>query len=267
MSTANAISISGGKDSLASALVAIERETSNLFYLFADTGHEHASTYDYIDYLEEALGVTIERLKADFSREISRKREYIKNHWADKGVPASNIERALSVLRPTGIPFLDLCLWKGRFPSTRRRFCSESLKHHPLNARTDELLAEYDEVYSWQGIRRDESIARSKMLEEEDHPTKQGLVWYRPIVTWTAEDCFDIAKRHGIKPNPLYLEGMGRVGCMPCIHSTKGEVMEIARRFPAELERLAEWERLVSEASKRGASTFLMREWCSDTLG
>ena len=31
---------------------------------------------------------------------------------------------------------------------------------------------------------------------------------------------------------------------------------QIAKRFPEELERIAEWERIVSEASKRGCATF-----------
>jgi hypothetical protein len=63
-------------------------------------------------------------------------------------------------------------------------------------------------------------------------------------------------RKHGIKHNPLYEQGMGRVGCMPCIHARKDELLEISRRFPEEIERVAKWERLVSAASKRGSSTF-----------
>jgi 3'-phosphoadenosine 5'-phosphosulfate sulfotransferase (PAPS reductase)/FAD synthetase len=83
------------------------------------------------------------------------------------------------------------------------------------------------------------------------------LITYRPILTWTAEDVFAIAKRHGIKSNPLYTQGMGRVGCMPCIHCGKDEMRELAKRFPEELERVAEWERLVGMAAKRQASIFM----------
>lgn len=43
---------------------------------------------------------------------------------------------------------------------------------------------------------------------------------------------------------------------MPCIHARKDELLEISQRFPDEFERVAEWERLVSEVSKRGSSTF-----------
>ncbi len=263
MTQANIINLSGGKDSTATALLAIERDVPNRFYVFADTGHEHALTYDYLDYLEKTLGIAIHRVRADFTERLANKRLFIAQDRRTKRVRGKKIRwsnkskrRALEVLQPTGIPFLDLCLWKGRFPSTRRRFCSEELKHHPLDAFADKLLAEYDEVVSWQGVRRDESKARENLEEEEDHPTKQGLVWYRPILDWKAEDCFAIAKRYDLEPNPLYKEGMGRVGCMPCIHATKGETFEIARRYPEELARLAEWERLVGDGSKRGVSTF-----------
>lgn len=49
---------------------------------------------------------------------------------------------------------------------------------------------------------------------------------------------------------------MGRVGCMPCINANKAELAEISRRFPEHIERIAEWERIVAEVSKRGASSF-----------
>ena len=271
---ANVINISGGKDSTATALLAIERETPARRFVFADTGHEHAKTYEYIDYLENALQVKIDRVQGDFSERIAHKREVVKEKWKKDGIESWVIERALSVLQPTGIPFLDLCLWKGRFPSTRARFCSEELKHYPLDNFTARLLEDYSEVRSWQGVRRDESRTRAHLVEEEDHPTKQGLIWYRPILDWTAKDCFKMLKRHNIKPNPLYTEGMGRVGCMPCIHARKDELLEISKRYPEEIERVKEWESLVSMASKRGSSTFFPRgkidefiEWSKTSRG
>lgn len=36
--------------------------------------------------------------------------------------------RALANLYPSGNPFLDLCMWKGRFPSRTAQFCTERLK-------------------------------------------------------------------------------------------------------------------------------------------
>ena len=67
---------------------------------------------------------------------------------------------------------------------------------------------------------------------------------------------FDIMRRHGIKPNPLYSLGMGRVGCMPCVCCRKTELREIGARFPEQIERIEQWEQRVADASKRGISTF-----------
>jgi 3'-phosphoadenosine 5'-phosphosulfate sulfotransferase (PAPS reductase)/FAD synthetase len=64
-------------------------------------------------------------------------------------------------------------------------------------------------------------------------------------------------RKHGIKHNPLYEQGMGRVGCMPCIHARKDELLEISKRFPDEIKRVAEWEQIVQTASKRGTATLL----------
>ena len=61
---------------------------------------------------------------------------------------------------------------------------------------------------------------------------------------------------HGIKHNPLYEMGMGRVGCMPCINCRKDELLEISKRFPEAIERIMEWEAAVKLASKRQGATF-----------
>lgn len=166
------------------------------------------------------------------------------------------ISRALYLLQPTGNPFLDLSLWKGRFASTKARFCSQELKRVPIQYQIMfPLLDQYDEVYSWQGVRADESTERAKLVELED-VGGTGLFNYRPILKWTAQDCFDMHKKHGIDPNPLYKMGMGRVGCMPCIHARKSELNEISKRFPDEIARIAEWEELVSFVSRRQSATF-----------
>lgn len=171
---------------------------------------------------------------------------------------AERVHRALEILKPTGNPFLDLCMWKGRFPSTKARFCTFDLKHEPVRTQVIvPALEEYDEVISWQGVRAQESPARALLPDwEEDADDTPGLHVYRPILNWLHEDVFAIAKRHGIKPNPLYLQGCSRVGCMPCIHARKSELAEIFQRWPEEVRRVAEWERMVADCSRRGNSTF-----------
>lgn len=253
----NIVSVSGGKDSTATLLLAIERNAENLQAVFCDTGHEHPEVYSYLDYLEVRLGITIRRIKPDFSIQLGRKLVTVMTKWRAEGVPAEFIKRASEVLTPTGIPFLDLCLLKGRFPSAMARFCTEELKRNPMQQQVlFPLLEDHDteEVWSWQGVRADESTSRSKLPEKDE--VRDGLINYRPILTWTAQDVFEFHRKHGVKWNPLYEQGLSRVGCMPCIMCRKDELREIANRWPEEIERVAEWERLVSMASKRGASSF-----------
>jgi len=246
-------SVSGGKDSTALWLLARERGVE-IQPVFADTGHEHQQTYEYLSYLEDTLG-PITRVRADFAARFPRKRLTIATKWRAEGVPEDRIEQALALLQPTGVPFLDLCMLKGRFPSTRARFCSEELKHLPIREQIVEpILADGDTVVSWQGVRWDESRSRAG-LPIVDEP-EEGLIVYRPLADWSAADVFAMHRRHGIRWNPLYEQGMGRVGCMPCIHCRKDELREIARRWPGEIDRLEQWEQLVGATSKRGASTF-----------
>jgi len=250
----NIINMSGGKDSTATLLLAIERQAPGIKPVFCDTGHEHPQTYEYIAYLEQRLGLSIQTIKADFSKDIARKRLFVQNKWPEKGVSAEVVERALAILHPTGNPFLDLCIWKGRFPSTKVRFCTEELKVLPMQ---DQIilpaLKAGEEVVSWVGVRRDESAARSTLPEREREDAGNEI--YRPILDWTAADVFAFHAKHNVEPNPLYKQGMGRVGCMPCIMARKAELLEISKRYPEQIERVREWERIVSQASKTGFST------------
>ena len=264
-STINIISISGGKDSLAQWLRAIENNVPHIS-VFADTGHEHPQTMEYLDYLESKLG-PICRVKADFTARIEGKRRFIAEHWpisliTECGLTELQAEKtiafALETLQPTGVPFLDLCMWKGRFPSTKARFCTFELKHIPIRDQiVMPLLDEYDEVISWQGVRAEESPQRAGLpVWETDADNMPGLNVYRPILDWKHADVFAIAKHNGIKPNPLYLQGCSRVGCMPCIHARKSELAEIFTRWPEEIARVARWEKLVAACSRRQNSTF-----------
>lgn len=250
------VSVSGGKDSTATLLLALRLFQDDTAAVFADTGNEHEATIEYLDYLERTLGIKIKRLRADFSDRFARKREWVLTKWPEKGVPIDRYERAAALLQPSGNPYLDLCMLKDRFPSRMAQFCTQELKTEPL---TELALWYVDtlecDVWSWQGVRRDESARRSKALGHEE--IGGGIFAHRPIAGWTAQQTVDfVTKICGVKLNPLYGQGMNRVGCMPCINASKAELAEIARRFPEHIARIAEWERIVAEVSKRGESSF-----------
>ena len=303
MSVIHVISVSGGKDSTATLLLALRRcPPGSVMPIFCDTGNEHEETYAYLRFLETLLGVTIKRLKADFSQQLQAKRMFIARDVrtrreydtrpvfeADgvtpvpkrdgrgdivlnkKGKPVQKTvkvgggrrvrwsnkakRRALSVMYPSGNPFLDLCMWKGRFPSRKAQFCTEELKTNMAVGFQIDLMDAGHHVISWQGVRRDESENRRNAKKIERVGPR--LYNFRPIVDWTADQVFAFCTSCGVEHNPLYRQGMGRVGCMPCINCSKGELKAIASRFPEHPERIAEWERLVGMCCKRGFSTFM----------
>jgi 3'-phosphoadenosine 5'-phosphosulfate sulfotransferase (PAPS reductase)/FAD synthetase len=266
--------MSGGKDSTATALVAIEMHgRENCRFVFADTGNEHEATYEYaLGYLPEMLNIAVEVVSASFADEFAVKRRNLARIAA--GEPESSVygkrkfkykwtptlaARALEILHPTGIPYLDLCMVRGGFPSRKRQFCTEYLKTKPL---VEYQLARVDDgyaVWSWQGVRIDESESRRNRLQGTGACVKGfdvvggDLFINRPILRWKVKDVFEAHAIAGIEPNPLYRQGMSRVGCMPCINCSKDELAEIARRFPQHIERIAEWERLVSLVCREGS--------------
>ena len=253
----NLVSVSSGKDSTATLLLALKQFPETTSAVFADTGNEDQAVYDYLGYLEQTLGIKIHHLRQDFTDWWWRRRDYVRDKWPLKGVSDDVVRRALSFYEqgPTGNPYLDLCIIKGRFPSRMVQFCTQYLKTHPLTEYALELGSLIDgDVWSWQGVRRDESARRANAPGFEDMGL--GLYAYRPIVGWTAQQVVDFIRSCGLKLNPLYAQGMDRVGCMPCINASKAEIAEIARRFPAHIERIAEWEDLVKQTSKQQDASF-----------
>ena len=282
MKIVHVISISGGKDSTAMLLLALEKFLiDELRFIFADTGNEHADVYRYLDYLEKTLSIKIDRLRVNFDKQIANKRIFIARDMRAKRVYKTiNIKddngsvirkkkigggkkirwtnkakrRALSVLYPSGNAFLDLCLWKGRFPSRRAQFCTQFLKTEPMIKYQHSLVDDGYTVVSWQGIRREESLNRRDVLQIEYAGSD---IWqYRPIADWSVSQVFEQHIKHNIDPNPLYKQGMERVGCMPCINANKRGINEIGKRFQDHVKRIAEWEKLVTKASKRNGASF-----------
>lgn len=237
----------------------------SLHFVFADTGNEHEITLDYIaNTLAPGLGIKIETVRADFTGDFDRKRTFIREKWPAKGVPLETVERAAALLQPSGIPFLDICMLKGRFPSRMAQFCTQELKIAPIVEHQMALIdsGTASAVWSWQGVRLDESPSRKNRLQGTGACVRSfddlggGIFNYRPILRWTADDAFEAHRCAGISANPLYKQGQGRVGCMPCINCGKDEVLQIFRRWPEHIERIAEWERIVGGVSRRGEASF-----------
>jgi 3'-phosphoadenosine 5'-phosphosulfate sulfotransferase (PAPS reductase)/FAD synthetase len=173
------VCFSGGKDSTALVLWA-RVNLSEFITVFCDTGWEHRITYAYVEEINRAL------LDGKLITLVSEK-------------------------YPNG--FVQLCELKGRAPSAKARFCTEALKVLPMIGWLKTLD---DEATVYQGIRADESQSRARMLPRQWSDDYDAWI-ERPLLAWTAAQCFALMAEHGVKPNPLYLMGAGRVGCFPCV--------------------------------------------------
>ena len=196
------VGVSGGKDSTALLLWAVYESGiphDQLVVSFCDTKNEAECTYDHIQMLSE------------------------------KVFPIETIETE---------GFFELAKRKKRFPSTKARFCTQELKLKPTKAYI-EKLSERGAVIGLSGVRRGESFERSK-LPEWGSPLESyfGIREWRPLIDWSLKDVLAIHERYNIPLNPLYSKGAQRVGCFPCIMSSKNELREIARQFPERIDTI-----------------------------
>jgi 3'-phosphoadenosine 5'-phosphosulfate sulfotransferase (PAPS reductase)/FAD synthetase len=241
-------SFSGGKDSVATYLyLTKELGLPNVFGLFADTGWEHKSTYKYIDDLI-LKGWKICKVQGS-TAQLSTKNKDFGNE---------------------PLTMVKLAEIKGRFPSAMARFCTTELKLKPIlhamqfmftgkshktffNNGVSLPRLDLDNTIMVSGVRAEESEKRANMAPFilDDF---FGIYKWMPIHSWIVTQVFDIHSKYKIKVNPLYKKGSLRVGCYPCIMSSKSELNAMARHNPETFEDVA-------KAEEQTGSTF----WAPDT--
>jgi 3'-phosphoadenosine 5'-phosphosulfate sulfotransferase (PAPS reductase)/FAD synthetase len=198
------VCFSGGKDSTALVLWAKEN-LAEFTTVFCDTGWEHPITYAYIEEINQTV----------LSGELV----------------------TLRSKRYSG--FVDCVLDHGMIPGTQSRFCTQDLKIEPIHTYFATLN---DEITSYQGIRADESRSRAAMLETQWVDEAGGYWIKRPLLRWSATQCFERMAQSNVKPNPLYLLGAGRVGCFPCIMVNHRELKALLKTTPELRERIISLE-------------------------
>ncbi|MBQ2438033.1 MAG: phosphoadenosine phosphosulfate reductase family protein, partial [Clostridia bacterium] len=117
-----------------------------------------------------------------------------------------------TIIRPAKT-FLQI-VRENSYPTRFSRFCCKYLKEYPIHAR------------AVQGIRREESTARSKRYKEPEdcrlYPGGEKVRRYLPILEWTTEDVARFIQEQGIKCAPVYYDEAGtfhperRLGCIGC---------------------------------------------------
>ena len=232
------VQFSGGKDSQACLIKAVKDfGRKNVTAVFCDTGWEHPITYEHIKDVCAQLDVQLMTLKS------------------------SKFDG-----------FVDMAIKKGRFPSTKARFCTIELKVKPM---IDFILSQDDSLIIVQGIRAAESKARanfemecSYFKEYFDNKTKSLYnkkavrEWcethdasvLRPIFRWSAQEVIDYILANGQRPDPLYERGYSRVGCLPCVMCRKLDARLVSKDTLMSARLIAAEERMAVEA--RGSSFF-----------
>jgi 3'-phosphoadenosine 5'-phosphosulfate sulfotransferase (PAPS reductase)/FAD synthetase len=194
MSIKIVVPVSGGKDSQACLKMAVsEVGADHVMGLFCDTQFEHPLTYKHIGTLSELYNVRI------------------------KVVTAGSVDE--KVLR------------EGNFPGGKARFCTNELKIIPSKNFYRELAKQQGGFIVYYGMRLDESNDRAERYKSNTHDevydpheimpsnypkylAKMGVFFKMPILEWSVQQVMDYI---GADRNPLYDQGMTRVGCFPCL--------------------------------------------------
>ncbi len=189
------VSFSGGKDSCV-VLELIIRSNLDFCTLFIDTGIEMPETLHYVKNILSKL----RRYFTDSVREeiVSDYKVSVSDHGIIVKVPNNRFWLGVKKL---GYPGMD---W---------RWCCKTNKLAPTRIAINEFLNEIK--VSFGGIRRYESFQRSKEGKVSRN-IWTGQINAYPIYEWRALETWLYVLWRRIPVNPLYGEGLMRIGCYPC---------------------------------------------------
>lgn len=175
------VSFSGGKDStVTSDLVINALNNEMIIHIYGDTTLEYPETGFYLE-------------------------EFRKIHPRTPMLIAKNKDQ----------DFNELCKVIGP-PSRMMRWCCTIFKTGSITRKIDSTFKNKIKVLTFQGLRRNESIARSKYDRESNGAkiTKQQTV--APIIDWLDFDVWLYILTRNIPFNNAYKKGFSRVGCWCC---------------------------------------------------
>lgn len=229
------VGLSGGIDSQACLLWCRKRfPPEDIIALNSDAGgNEHPLTTEYLRLYSETVFpvVTVSAIIADLGSRGTK--------------DGKTRDRRQEFADTDPLTFDILAYVNGRFPSRKAQFCTEHLKLAPQERWLDENLIANGIGYDrYIGVRADESQDRAK-LPEKQWDEYFDTYLYRPLLKWKKQQCFDFVLEAGEPINPLYTMGFNRVGCAPCINSSKDNVLNWTCRFPEMIDKVRAWENRV----------------------
>lgn len=209
------VSFSGGKDStVTSHLVNTAFGTNKILHIFGDTTLEFPTTMEYkkrFNKNPESIGVRV--------------------------LTAKNREKN----------FEELCEIVGP-PSRVMRWCCTVFKTGAIQKTISSAYKDKTNVLTFYGIRRSESISRSKYERESESPkiSKQTVV--SPIIDWIDYDVWLYIFTTRIDFNDAYRLGYSRVGCWCCPNN--GAWSEFLSKVHMH-EQYVHWNELLVDFAKK----------------
>ena len=177
------ISFSGGKDSTVTADIVVKALSNpSLVHIFGNTTLEFPSTVVYAE-------------------------QYRKNHPQAIFLIAQNYEQV----------FMDVCEDIGP-PARMMRWCCSMFKTGPIT-RVINSLYRNQQILTFYGIRKSESVSRSKYNRVEDNAESvkiQQQTVASPIFFWKDIDIWLYMLAENVDFNEAYKLGYDRVGCWCC---------------------------------------------------
>ena len=209
------ISFSGGKDSTATADVVIKALSNpSLVHIFGNTTLEFPSTVEYAE-------------------------RYRENHPQAIFLVAKNDEQV----------FMDVCEDIGP-PARMMRWCCSMFKTGPIT-RVINSLYRNQQILTFYGIRKSESVSRSKYNRVEDDAESvkiQQQTVASPIFFWRDVDIWLYLLGENVDFNDAYRLGYDRVGCWCCPNNNQRAQFLSRIYMPEESKR---WRTFLIDFARR----------------
>ena len=175
------VSFSGGKDStVTSSLVLRALNTDKVIHIYGDTTLEYPESEKYIKTFRKYFPQT-----------------------------------PMLVARNNEQQFTDLCTVVGP-PSRVLRWCCTVFKTGAITKKIEQIFKDKKRLLSFQGIRRAESVSRSKYERTSTGSKISKQVAASPIIDWLDFDVWLYIVANRIPFNNAYRQGFSRVGCWCC---------------------------------------------------
>ena len=180
------VSFSGGKDStVVSDLVTRALGRADVLHIFGNTTLEFPQTIQYVE-------------------------DFRKLHPTTPMLRAENRQQ----------DFYTLCDLFGP-PSRMLRWCCTIFKTGYIGDKIKRTFADEKQVLVFNGIRRSESVSRSKYDRDNTSPKISKQKTASPIIDWFDFDIWLYLLTRGIGFNPAYRLGYNRVGCWMCPNNNR----------------------------------------------